>query len=144
MTTGAIKGAEVGFSNSSVPMQRLGWRSHSHNSVQNPHTFPSPSLPITPFKREVKPLDKKRKLAQSWNQIQTLKVCFCCHIYCAQVSSYTILQIYTLLFWGFCSNTGLFVQIPGLSCVRGLLKIFVKQKLSNLSALPVLSPVNMQ
>ena len=29
--------------------------------------------------------DKGRKLAQSWNQIQTLKDCLCCHIYCAQL-----------------------------------------------------------
>ena len=29
-------------------------------------------------------LDSGRKLAQSWNQIQTLKDCLCTHIYCAQ------------------------------------------------------------
>jgi len=28
--------------------------------------------------------DERLRLAQSWNQIQTLQECLCCHIYCAQ------------------------------------------------------------
>ena len=45
--------------------------------------------------------------------------------------------------WRFCSCSGLLVRIPGLFCVRGILRIFIEGKLSNLSALLVLSPVNM-
>jgi len=33
-------------------------------------------------------VDSGPKWAQSWNQIQTLKDCLCCHIYCAQLGAH--------------------------------------------------------
>ena len=37
--------------------------------------------------------------------------------------------------WRVCSCSGLLVRIPGLFCVRGVLRILIERKLSNLSAL---------
>ena len=42
-----------------------------------------------------------------------------------------------------CSCSDLLVRISGLFCVRDVLRIFIDQKMSNLSALLVLSPVDM-
>jgi len=33
-------------------------------------------------------VDSKPKCAQSWNSIQTLKECLCCHIYCTQLRAH--------------------------------------------------------
>jgi len=43
----------------------------------------------------------------------------------------------------FCFYSALLVRIPRLFCVRGKFRSFIERKLSNLSALLVLSPVNM-
>ena len=48
-----------------------------------------------------------------------------------------------LFVWRFCSCSGRLVRIPGFFCVRGVLRIFIQRKLSNFSALLVLSLVNM-
>ena len=36
----------------------------------------------------IRTVDSRRKFAQFWNQIQTLKECLCCHIYCAQLRAH--------------------------------------------------------
>jgi len=43
----------------------------------------------------------------------------------------------------FCSYSDVLLRIPGLFCVGGVFRIFIERKLSNLSALLVLSPVHM-
>jgi len=67
-----------------------------------------------------------------------LKIQVVCHVH-----PQGLRLIVPFFVWRFCSCSGLSVRIPGLFCVKGVLRIFIERKLSNLSAFLDLSPVNM-
>jgi len=66
------------------------------------------------------------------------QICVCCFVFILQgrlIAPFFVRR--------FCSCSGLLLRIPRPFCVRGVLRIFIERKLSNFSALLVLSPVNM-
>jgi len=77
---------------------------------------------------------------QKTQQVVCVCVCGVCLWLCVFILEARLIA--PLFVCRFCLFSALLVRISGLYCVRGVFRIFIDRKLSNLSALLVLSPVN--